>query len=268
MIHDPHPRFDLATAPLSIASVTLVVRDLPRMVHFYRDVIGLTVLDSTATATTLGTERPLLTLQLDTGAEPQNSRTPGLFHTAFLVPDRADLGTWLRHAASYGVFPYGASDHNVSEALYLDDPEGNGIELYADRPVTAWTDADGALHMPSLRLDLASLSARSVWRAAPRDMCIGHVHLRTTDIPAAEAFWTALGMEVTARYPGASFFGAGGYHHQIAANVWTSGGQPPRRAGMAGLSALTIAADVAAPQVLEAPSGVRVTLTPKGAHPC
>lgn len=257
-------RLDLATAPLAVSSVTLDVRDLNRMTHFYRDVIGLEVHDSSSEAVTLGASRPFLTLRARPEALPQDPRSPGLFHTAFLFPDRSDLGAWLRHAAAFGVHPYGASDHNVSEALYLDDPEGNGLEIYADRPVETWIGAHGKLYMPSLRLDLSTLPAGTKWHGAPDSTRIGHVHLQTTDIPAAEAFWTGLGMEVTARYPGGSFFGAGGYHHQIATNVWASGGQPSRRPEMAGLSALTLETDIESQTTLTAPSGVTVTLTAKG----
>lgn len=257
-------QFDLDAASMSVTHVTLNVQNLDRMTHFYRDVIGLTVHTSTSDEAILGTRRPFLTLKAKPDGLPGTSRAPGLFHTAFLVPDRADLSAWMRHAARFGVYPYGASDHNVSEALYLDDPEGNGIEIYADRPVETWTGADGELYMPSHRLDLTTLPAGDNWTTAPAATRIGHVHLQTTDIPNAEAFWTGLGMDVTARYPGGSFFGAGGYHHQIATNTWASQGQPPRQDNMLGLAELTLETDVETLATLTAPSGVSVTLKPKG----
>lgn len=256
--------FDLDTAPLNVSHVSLDVRNLNRVTHFYRDAIGLEVLATSADEITLGAAKPFLTLRSRPEAVPQNPRSPGLFHTAFLLPQRSDLAAWMRHAAAFGVHPYGASDHNVSEALYLDDPEGNGIEIYVDRPVETWRNAAGQLDMPSRRLDLAALPKGADWVGVPAATRIGHVHLQTTDIQEAEAFWTDLGMEVTARYPGGSFFGAGGYHHQIATNVWASGQLPPKPAGTAGLAEITLDTNDATERLLTAPSGISVRLAPKG----
>lgn len=242
MTFQEQTRFDLASAPLEIAHVTLTVRDLTRTGDFYRHALGFAVHRVTDTSMVLGADTPFLTLRKDADAVPDNSATPGLFHTAFLLPDRADLGRWLAHAVKLGSLIEGASDHNVSEAIYLSDPEGNGIELYADRPVEYWRSADGKLSMPSWQLDLASLPNPSPWNGLPAGTRIGHVHLRDPDTRSAEAFWTGLGLEVMARYPGASFFGAGGYHHQLAVNSWQARRNAPVDR-QAGLSELTFRTD-------------------------
>ena len=260
------PHFDLDAAPLDVRHVTLDVRDLDRAATFYSDTLGLEPHKVSATSVTLGAMHPLLTLRAKPQAKTQRRRDAGLFHIAFLLPLRSDLGDWLRFAAQTDTRIAGAADHNVSEAVYLSDPEGNGIEIYTDRPVTGWRDASGAFHMPSDRLDIGAIPLGAGWTGAPEATRIGHVHLQTTDIPAAETFWTGLGMDITTRYPGGSFFGAGGYHHQIAANVWSSADQPPKDQGTAGLAEITLASRLHPhAQTLTAPSGVAITLDPKGA---
>jgi catechol 2,3-dioxygenase len=256
--------FNLDAAPIAVSYVDLNVIDLDRMTHFYRDVLGFQIFEATSETVTLGANRPFLTLHARPHAAPQDRRAAGPFHVAFLLPERSDLKDWCNHAAAFGVYPYGASDHNVSEALYLDDPEGNGIELYVDRPLERWIDTHGLLFMPSQRLDLNALPSDGPWHGAPRGTRIGHIHLQTVDIAFAEAFWTELGFDVTARYPGGSFFGAGGYHHQIAVNVWASADAPPRTPDAAGLSSLALETTDDRIQTLTAPSGVTVKLAPKG----
>lgn len=273
------PFFDLDAAPLDVAGVTLVVRDLAGTSAFYRDALGLAVHASDAERVVLGAQHAFLTLLADPGAAPDDRTTAGLFHTAFLLPERGDLGRWLAHAAETGIALDGASDHNVSEALYLADPEGNGIEIYADRPLARWRGRDGALDMPSRALNLRSLMEGGTWTGAPAATRIGHVHLRDPDPAGAERSWGALGFEVMARYPGASFLGAGGYHHQLAANAWQA--RRPATAGRrAGLAALTFRADeTILPRLdaagaahdtdgtrrLDGPGGVALGFVPKGA---
>ncbi len=224
----------------------LTVIDLPMVSSFYQKVMGLSVLDGSASGETLGVgERPLLTLTTGSNAARAPRNAPGLFHTAFLVPDRRELGRWLAHAAHNGVALTGASDHLVSEAIYLDDPEGNGIEIYRDRDRAEWTYVpDGTVKMATHRLDLQALydeAPKDDWTGQENGTVIGHIHLQVSDIPQADGFFRdVLGLDVMARYPGASFFATGRYHHHVAANVWNSRGQPKRESGMTGLSDYTI----------------------------
>lgn len=238
-------RFDMAAAPLRVGMVTLAVRDLARVAGFYRDVLGLEDLASDGAEALLGAGGvPLLRLRGDTGLEIASRSQAGLFHTAFLLPSRADLGRWLAFAAARGLRLQGASDHKVSEAVYLADPEGNGIEIYADRAPSAWTDATGAIVMSTDPLDASSLlaeAAGTTWHGAPAGTLVGHVHLQVGATDIADAFYSALlGFDIATRYPGASFYGSGGYHHQLAGNIWNSRGAGPRKAGCTGLAELQI----------------------------
>ena len=240
----PDAPFDHSAAPLRIGRVHLTTRDLPSLEAFYRDAIGLTVHSSSPTHSTLGTPHtPLIELTATPDAPARNPRDAGLFHTAFLLPDRAALGRWLAHAGKLGLRLHGASDHRVSEALYLADPDGNGIEIYADRPPSQWHDAEGHIAMTTEPLDLPALRAASDtdWTGFPADGTIGHVHLQVGDTAQADAFYAGiLGLDITARYPGASFYGSGGYHHQLAGNIWNSRGACPRPKGATGLAALDL----------------------------
>ena len=226
-------------APLHAASVSLAVHDLEGIATFYEQLLGLRRQPATLPGrlTLAAGGRPLLHLVHAPGARPDNGREPGLFHTAFLVPDRAALAAWLHSAAALGVTLQGASDHGVSEAIYLSDPEGNGIEVYADRPRAAWPAAPaGGVAMFTRRLDLRALMAEAAGPALPgAATVIGHVHLRCHDVPAAEAFYATLGMAVMQRMPQAAFLATGGYHHHVAANAWASGDASRRPAGLTGL---------------------------------
>jgi len=244
---DPPPE----VAPLSIGGVTLAARDLPRLTAFYAALLGLEPMPDEAAPGALRFDLAGATLRLLPAPEarPERGDEPGLFHTAFLMPDRTALAGWLHHARALGLRLDGASDHGVSEALYLSDPEGNGIEVYADRPRALWprppAPATGVA-MVTRRLDLDALLAAAPGGAlAGRATRIGHVHLRAGDLDATEAFYRGLGLEVTQRMPRASFLASGGYHHHVAVNTWGSAGlRPP---GLSGLVALTLcAADAAA----------------------
>ncbi len=239
--------FDLRTAPLRIGTVTLMARDLQRAAEFYRKIIGLTQIETGADRVVLGIgSDPLVILAGDPRLTPRDPRQAGLFHTAFLLPRRADLGRWLAHAARSGIKLEGASDHIVSEALYLSDPEGNGIEVYADRPASSWQAPAGKLRMATDPLDLQDLlrsAGTTRWEGFPRHGAIGHVHLQLGDTEAGDRFYRdILGFDISARYPGASFYGSGGYHHQLAGNVWNSRGAGRRPEGMAGLAEIRIIA--------------------------
>jgi catechol 2,3-dioxygenase len=234
-------------APLRIGKLTLVTRDLPRVAAFYEEAIGLTRIDGTAKVAQLGVDgRVLIELQQENAARRHSPREAGLFHTAFLLPTRADLAHWAKHITERKVPLQGASDHLVSEALYLADPEGNGIEVYADRPSSTWMGEDGRLKIATLRLNIDELlaSATGDWTGAPADTFIGHVHLQAGDLAAARDFYEgALGYELMTDYPGADFYATGGYHHHLGANIWNSKGAAPRTELTTGLKSFEIVAN-------------------------
>ena len=225
----------------------LVVKDLPLVSSWYQSIMGLSLIEKTASGETLGVSgRPLLTLTTEGGADFAPRNAPGLFHTAFLVPDRAQLSRWLAHIAHNNVPLQGASDHLVSEAIYLGDPEGNGIEVYRDRPRDEWNYLqDGMVKMGTLPLDLQKLYDEApkdaAWGGMAEGTAIGHIHLQVSDIPQANAFFgDVLGLDLMATYPGASFFASGKYHHHVGANIWNSRGAPKRTSKMTGLSDYTV----------------------------
>jgi catechol 2,3-dioxygenase len=222
-------------AGTAIGRVRLRVRDIPRSLAFYRDLLGLRVYaedDGTVALAAPGAAAPLVLLHQDSAARPRPDRVPGLYHYAILLPDRLDLGrTMLRLFERRWPF-HGFADHGVSEAAYLADPDGNGIELAADRPRAQWPRKAGRLAMTTLALNVNDLLRRVDGESArelPPDTRIGHVHLHVADLPPAERFYhDVLGFDVTERnYPGALFLAAGGYHHHIAVNTWIAGPAPP-----------------------------------------
>ncbi|MFC6785252.1 VOC family protein [Halobaculum halobium] len=232
-----------------LGRVTLTVSDLDAVIPFYRDVVGLTVRERRDGRAVLGvaggddvpedtsSADDLLALNEDADAGPRPSDAAGLFHTAFLFPSRAALGDALARTRDAGARLTGASDHRVSEALYLRDPEGNGVELYRDRPRSEWPEEDGEVQMDTLPLDVDALladragDADEAGEAASAGITIGHVHLEVTDLEAAESFYVdALGFDVRQRMgTDALFVAAGGYHHHVGLNTWNR-----RRAAVAG----------------------------------
>lgn len=242
----PQPRANESLdAPVHIGTVSLRVRDLPGLTAFYRDAIGLSVISENERESALGAGGVPL-VRLEAGAQAPSSAA-GLFHLALLLPSRADLANWLGHAASRRLPLEGASDHLVSEALYLSDPEGNGIEIYRDRSRAEWPRGPGGeIKMATDRLDLDALLREADagdYAGMPAGTVMGHIHLRVGDVAGAEAFYRdKLGFEVMVHYPGAAFMATGGYHHHIAANIWHSRGAGPRRANEAGLSRFELVA--------------------------
>ena len=227
-------------------AVALTVRDLARVRGFYERTLGLRALDSDDAGARLGPAGGdvLVELVADPDAPARPPRTTGLFHLAILVPDRRELARSLRRLLAAGARLAGASDHLVSEALYLADPEGNGIEIYSDRPRAGWRRDRGEILMATLPLDLEALLAEADGGGpeAPVQTRVGHVHLDVSDLGAAEAFYAGpLGLEVTVRsYPGALFAAAGGYHHHVGLNTWRAAGAPSPPAGAAGLRAFEL----------------------------
>ena len=217
-----------------LGSVRLQVANLDRSVLFYESVLGMRVLKRTADSARLGPygeDREIVHLrQLSSARSVPRRGLLGLYHFAILLPDRASLGRFVAHLAETGVYA-GMSDHFVSEAVYLTDPDGLGIEVYADRPRDAWRYDERQLHMTTNHLDVDDLvrSARGEhWSGMPPGTVLGHVHLYVDDIDEAEAFYhDALGFDkVVWSYPGALFMSAGGYHHHLGTNTWAKGAPP------------------------------------------
>jgi len=233
--------------PIGIGSVALTVRDLEKVATFYREVVGLDLLERTPGNARLGAGGvAFLELLHRPDALPRDPAAAGLYHTAFLLPSRADLGRWLAHAASLGLRLDGAADHLVSEAVYLHDPEGNGIEIYADRPRSEWRWEGGQVIMANNRLDMIGLRAlaTSPWTGAPSGTRIGHVHLQVGDLEAAKRFYAGLlGFDIIREGPQAVFMSTGGYHHHLACNTWESPGAGPRDPRQAGLAAVDLVAE-------------------------
>jgi catechol 2,3-dioxygenase len=252
-------------APLHIGGVGLIVRDLERMTAYYRELLGLDVARTEQGAALGVAGVPFLDLIHKPDALPDDPREAGLYHTAFLMPARADLARWILHVAKNRVPVTGASDHDVSEAIYLDDPEGNGVEVYVDRPRSAWKIDGQTIFQKTEHLDVEAIiseidPATATYDAAPAGLRVGHIHLRCGDTQQAEAFYVrALGLEVTRRRYGATFMSTGGYHHHVAANIWHSDGAGPRSGKRGGLDWFTIEANDAA--ILEA---TRARLTAAG----
>ena len=226
--------------PLRIGAVGLKARDLPRLTDFYNQAIGLDVIDRDAKTARLGAGGiTLLELESAPSALPDDPRTAGLYHTAFLQPTRGDLARWLVHVARNRVQLSGASDHLVSEAIYLDDPEGNGIEVYRDRLPEEWRWNGERIQMATDRLDLDNLAAdagNASYAGAPEGLRVGHIHLRVGDLSVTQQFYGAVGLAPTAGRGGALFMSSGRYHHHVGSNTWHSAGAGQRDDNRAGLA--------------------------------
>jgi catechol 2,3-dioxygenase len=271
-------------ADLRLGPVHLTVADLERSLGYYTDAIGLDRLSREDGAASLGADgRELLVLVEEPGARPAFGYT-GLFHFALLVPTRVDLARWLAHAARDRVPMSGMSDHFVSEALYLSDPDGHGIEIYADRPREVWEGRVGET-LTTAALDVDGLlgelddPATEPFDGIAGGTVMGHVHLRVSTIPETIAFYRdRVGFDLMAEYGSqAAFLAAGGYHHHLGANIWQSAGAPPPPPGTAALRHATIVlADEAERDAvlarveqegpfIEDPSGNRILLEVAGA---
>jgi catechol 2,3-dioxygenase len=231
---------------LRIGSVALAVSDLERSADFYERVLGLPLIAREEHSAQLGPDarRAALVLSDIEAPTPLPPGASGLYHVAWLHPDRAALAETVRRVAA-ARWPFeGASDHGVSEALYLSDPDGLGIEVYVDRPRELWArPADGhGVEMVTLPLDLDDLLAQFTGEPAATvspDTTVGHVHLKVADVPRTAAFYRdALGMEEQAQLPSAAFLAAGGYHHHVGLNSWQSqgaAGAPNSAPGLRGI---------------------------------
>jgi catechol 2,3-dioxygenase len=254
--------------PMRVGTVTIRVRGLDTVADFYRDAIGLAVMERTATRATLGAGGVrLLVLEAHSGAANESRNAAGLYHTAFLMPARKDLARWLVHAAINRVPLSGFADHRVSESVYLDDPEGNGIEVYADRDPSLWQWSAGTVTMGTDQLDIDDLVSLTDTRVsdyakAPDELRIGHVHLRVGDLARAESFYGGIiGFDPTRRRSGAAFLSSGRYHHHLGLNVWQSAGAGRRDDAATGLAWFSL--DIDKPDLF---AGVEERLRKSGAE--
>ncbi len=220
-----------------VGRVRLAVSNLKESLLFYTEIIGLSILPpvegQSPNLVRLGVqsgEEVLLELEVTPGVHPLGQhRRLGLYHTAFLLPTREALSSFVQHLIRRGVY-FGSSDHLYSEALYLTDPDGLSVEVYADRPRAQWTLEGNELvaAVNPLRLNELLSVTKESWSGAPAGTTIGHVHLYVGDLDQARSFYhNTLGLDLmTWRYPGALFTSAGGYHHHVGLNVWAAGSQP------------------------------------------
>ncbi len=227
-----------------VGEVHLKVRELDRSVLFYEDIVGLQVLersDDRAVLTANGTT-PLVTLLQPADIIPLAEGYSGLFHFALLLPERGDLAVFLRHLMQTD-YRFGAGDHIVSEALYITDPDGNGIEIYWDRPSSEWSWDNGLVEMATLQLDAKGILAESdaPWSGLPSGTIMGHIHLHVGNLKQAERFYLdGLSFKTVSYYPQAAFMSTGAYHHHIAINTWQGVGAPTPPKNMVGLNRYTL----------------------------
>jgi catechol 2,3-dioxygenase len=233
-----------------VGELALTVAELERSLEFYTGPIGLHTLEREGSTATLGVPgRPILHVSEQAGAKPWprgGRSSTGLYHFALLLPTRADLGRWLAHWLRSDMPMPGQGDHLVSEALYLEDPDGHGIEVYRDRPRDEWAWENGRVRMASDPVDIRGLLALAErsdepWTGMSPGTTLGHIHLQVRDISETAAFYRdVLGFDIVAEMPSALFMSAGGYHHHIGANVWHSRGMGPASADVVNLTYFTV----------------------------
>ncbi|WP_040545611.1 VOC family protein [Salipiger bermudensis] len=230
------------SAPVRAGRVTLRCRDAEALAAWYQSAVGLQEITREGATIWLGAggER-LLGLTERSGLDLPGQQEAGLFHTAILLPSRRDLANWIAMAVERRIPVDGTADHRVSEAIYLTDPEGNGVEIYADTPQAGWRWVDGEVQMGSYRLDLEGIMATlgalpPLWTGAPAGTSIGHVHMKVGDAPRAGRWWQeTLGFDAVSSRDDAVFLSTGGYHHHIAVNQWLSAGAGRRSERTTGL---------------------------------
>ncbi len=247
-------------SPFRLLHVTLRVTDLDRSLDFYTRQLGFHATSTTPAEIDLSVTAgaPAILRLVPTDSPAPEPDAAGLFHAALLLPSRVALASWLAFGAARKVAFQGFSDHGVSDAIYLADPDGNGLEFYSDRPRSEWPQRDGELAMVTRALDVRQLLAAAIPTSAPlAGSTWGHLHLRVTDLDHSERFYReTLGLTTTQRsYPGARFLAADGYHHHIGLNVWGHPQAPWSPTGP-GLAAATFAADSRAPGAFHDPDGI------------
>jgi catechol 2,3-dioxygenase len=229
-----------------VGQVNLKVQNLERSVAFYREVIGFEVIEQTDSSANLTADGKtvLLSIQQSNNLVPKQGKTTGLYHYALLLPKRSDLAEIVQHFREIGL-RFGSSDHLVSEALYLSDPDGNGIEIYIDRDPSDWDWDNGEVAMavdPLNFADLLSGGEQQPWKGLPAGTVMGHIHLHVSELVKTEEFYSkGLGFEVVNRYgEQALFISDGKYHHHIGLNTWNGVGAPAPSPNSAGLESFTI----------------------------
>ncbi|WP_409293965.1 VOC family protein [Peribacillus sp. SCS-26] len=225
--------------------IKLKVADLYRAIRFYEEVIGFIVIDRSDSSAVLSADgkTPLLSLERPEQVTPRERNTTGLYHFALLLPQRSDLADIVNHFIKIGL-PIGSSDHLVSEALYFSDPDGNGIEIYADRPPSEWTWQGTEVQMTVDPLDFKDLlsESRGEWKGLPAGTVMGHVHLHVAELRETEEFYTnGLGFEAVSHLGSqALFVSTGKYHHHLGLNTWAGEGAPPPAESSTGLNWYTL----------------------------
>lgn len=230
-----------------VGQVNIKVQSLERSLTFYQEVIGFKVYEKTDKSAkfTADGKTVLLSIEQPSDVLPKKGRTTGLYHFALLLPDRTDLANILKHLLQTGYPLQGASDHLVSEALYLADPDGNGIEIYTDRPASKWEWNEQHVVMATQALDAENLLAEGMeekWNGLPAETVMGHIHLHVAELAKTEEFYTkGLGFDVVSRYgPQALFISSGKYHHHIGLNTWNGVGAPIPPANSVGLESYNL----------------------------
>ncbi|MET3682779.1 catechol 2,3-dioxygenase [Alkalibacillus flavidus] len=229
-----------------VSYVDINVTDLERSTAFYQQVVGFRVLsqDESTVALSADGEQAILTIHQLSSPKRETRRTAGLYHFAILLPTRADLADFIKHIAEQNV-QIGASDHWVSESIYFADPDGNGIEVYADRDPSEWSWENGEVAMavdPLDARDVLSHATEAGWQGLPTQTIMGHIHLHVADLDETKQFYTdALGLDIVCRFGGQALFIADGhYHHHIAINTWNGVGADKPSQTTPGLKSFTL----------------------------
>ena len=231
-----------------VTNVEIKVSNLQRSLNYYQEVIGFKILKEESNKATLTADgqTALLTIVQPETVDEKTGFTTGLFHFALLLPTRRDLANFITHARQLGIY-FGASDHDVSKALYLNDPDENGIEIYIDRPEEKWTWIADQVHMVTEPLNIADIlnEATGDWNGLPANTVMGHIHLSVSNLAAAEEFYTkGLGFDVVTRYGRqALFISTGRYHHHIGLNTWYSENAPKLGENQVGLKTFSLFLD-------------------------
>jgi len=227
--------------------IALKITDLDKSLKFYQKIMGFNILEKNKKSAILTADgiNPLITLEEPENIKRKELRRTGLYHYAVLLPSRKDLGKFIKHIMNTGYPIIGASHHGISEAIYLQDIDDNGIEVYADTPVSTWRWKNNTLEMPTKVLDIRSTVAEAVnetWERMPEEAIIGHIHLHVSDLDEAEKFYVnGLGFDIVTKIPNqATFISTGGYHHHIAFNIWNGKNAPPPSENSVGMKYFTV----------------------------